>query len=161
MIRFKVGKKYSREDVGYVCYPKEGRPKGGDWDTGYVRFNNNLIIFMNIGIPGRTGHDFPNDFNPETNEITWFGKPNSHANQPTFKKLLSGELIPHFFARWKIGNKFTYLGKGKILQHEDHFFTKEGRTIKVLLRRETKNKCIFLKFFARFFRNGYQRHSIE
>ena len=66
MIRFKVGKKYSREDVGYVCYPKEGRPKGGDWDTGYVRFNNNLIIFMNIGIPGRTGHDFPNDFNLET-----------------------------------------------------------------------------------------------
>ena len=72
-----------------ACYPKEGI-KGGDWDTGYVRFNNNLIIFMNIGIPGRTWPDFPNDFNPETNKITWFGKPNSHANQPTFKSCFLG-----------------------------------------------------------------------
>ena len=135
MIRFKVGKKYSREDIGYVCYPIEGRPKGGDWDTGYVRFEDNLIIFMNIGIPGKTGHDFPNDFNPKTDEITWFGKPNTHLNQPTFKKLISGGLKPYFFARWSHNDKFTFLGNGKILNIED-CITGEGKSVKILLKRK-------------------------
>ena len=33
---------------------------------------------MNIGIPGKTGHDFDNYFDEEKNTIIWFGKPNSH-----------------------------------------------------------------------------------
>ena len=65
MIPLKLAK-YSREDIGFVCY--QMKETGGDWDTG-CWVNNNLIIFMNIGIPGRTGHDFPNDFNPETMKL--------------------------------------------------------------------------------------------
>jgi hypothetical protein len=49
---------------------------------------------MNIGVPGRTGHDFDNQFNSKSNSIIWFGKPNSHSKQPTFKKLLKGETTP-------------------------------------------------------------------
>ena len=90
---------------------------------------------MNIGIPGKTGHDFPNDFNPKTNEITWFGKPNSHAKQPTFKKLLSGELIPYFFARQSHNDKFTFLGNGNILKIED-CITDEGNSVKILVKRK-------------------------
>ena len=45
---FKKGSTYSRKDVGWILLPEEGRPAGGDWDTGYVRVNEKLIIFMNI-----------------------------------------------------------------------------------------------------------------
>ena len=58
-LEFKKGSKYSRKDIGWVCFPDKGRPPPrGDWDTGYVRVEDNLIIFMNIGVPGTTEHDF-------------------------------------------------------------------------------------------------------
>ena len=59
---FKIGSKYSRKDVGEIYFPGKGRAKGGDWDTGYVRVQNDLIIFMNIDIPSTTGHDFDNKY---------------------------------------------------------------------------------------------------
>ncbi len=49
---FKKGSQYSRKDVGWVLLPETGRPAGGDWDTGYVRVDDKLIIFMNIGVSG-------------------------------------------------------------------------------------------------------------
>ena len=55
---------------------------------------------MNIGIPGKTGHDFDNYFDEQNNTITWFGKPNAHSKQPTFKKLSS----MHFYS-WQKGLK--------------------------------------------------------
>ena len=59
--KFKVGSFYSRNDAWKIFYPDKGeRPKGGIWDTGYAREGINLLIFMNIGIPGSTGHDFSN-----------------------------------------------------------------------------------------------------
>ena len=95
-LEFKKGSKYSRKDIGWVCFPDKGRPAGGDWDTGYVRVEDNLIIFMNIGVPGTTEHDFDNYYDHSKGVIVWYGKPKSHSNQPTFKKLLSGEMT-HIF----------------------------------------------------------------
>ena len=61
--KFKVGSFYSRNDAWKIFYPDKGeRPKGGNWDTGYVREGVNLLIFMNIGVPGSTGHDFSNEY---------------------------------------------------------------------------------------------------
>ena len=51
---------------------------------------------MNIGVPGSTGHDFSNKYDEEKEIITWFGKPNAHSGQPTFEKLLNGDLVPLF-----------------------------------------------------------------
>ena len=133
VLNFKRGSSYSRKDIGNICYPGVGRPAGGTWDTGYVRFENNLIIFMNIGIPGRTGHDFNNQFDHKTNTIIWYGKPNSHSNQPTFKKLFNGELTPHFFARWDTKSKFIYLGIGSIINFDDNVQTKQGNAIRLVL----------------------------
>ena len=135
---FKIGSKYSRKDVGEIYFPGEGRPKGGAWDTGYVRVQNDLIIFMNIDIPGTTGHDLDNKYDEENGTITWFGKPKSHSSQPTFKKLLSREYTPHFFARWDNKPTFKYLGIGNIIKYEDGYETKDGKgnpstTIKVVL----------------------------
>lgn len=135
---FKQGSKYTRKDVGEIYFPGIGRPKGGNWDTGYVRVEDDLIVFINIGIAGRTGHDFDNQFDPENDTITWFGKPNTHKNQSIFAKLLSGELTPHFFARWDQKPEFTYLGIGHIISMEDGYPTVDGKgnpaeTVKVLL----------------------------
>jgi hypothetical protein len=70
-LEFKKGSKYSRKDIGWVCYPDKGRPAGGDWDTGYVRVEDNLIIFMNIGVPGTTEHDFDNHYDHSKGVIVW------------------------------------------------------------------------------------------
>ena len=117
---FKKGSKYSRKDIGWVCYPDKGRPAGGDWDTGYVRVEDNLIVFMNIGVPGTTDHDFDNHFDSSKGVIVWYGKPKSHSGQPTFQKILSGEMTPHFFARWDNKDpEFTYLGIGRVVSFKD------------------------------------------
>lgn len=132
-LEFKRGSTYTRKSVGEICYPGIGRPKGGNWDTGYVGVENNLIIFMNIGVPGRTGHDFDNEFNEQTNTITWYGKPKSHSKQPQISKLLTGELTPHFFARWNQNDPWTYLGIGNIIDFVDDAPTKQGPAIKLRL----------------------------
>ena len=132
-LEFKRGSIYTRKSIGEICFPGVGRPAGGSWDTGYVSVENNLIIFMNIGIAGRTGHDFDNKFDKENNIITWYGKPNTHSKQPTFKKLVEGRTIPHFFARWDQRPEFTYLGVGSILGFQDEVYTKEGSTIELKL----------------------------
>lgn len=130
---FKRGSKYTRKSIGEICYPGIGRPAGGNWDTGYVRVEDNLIIFMNIGVPGRTGHDFDNKFEEETNTIIWYGKPNTHSEQPTFRNLLEGKITPHFFARWDQKPEFTYLGIGLVNSFKDGAQTKEGNAIELKL----------------------------
>lgn len=115
--------------------PETGRPKGGSWDTGYVTVGDELIVFMNIGVPGKTQHDFDNAFDEDTGVITWFGKPNTHSRQPLFQKLLNKELTGHFFARWDNKDpQFTYLGIGSIVEYDDEAETKSGiKAIKLLL----------------------------
>jgi transposase len=132
-LNFKIGSIYTRKSIGEVCFPGIGRPAGGNWDTGYVSVEDNLIIFMNIGVQGRTGHDFDNKFNKKTNEITWYGKPNTHSKQPTFKKLLEGKTTPHFFARWNQKPDFTYLGVGSVIDFKDSVQTNEGNAIELKL----------------------------
>jgi len=132
---FKKGSQYTRKDIGWIVLPETGRPKGGSWDTGYVTVDEQLIVFMNIGVPGKTAHDFDNDFDEESELITWFGKPNTHSGQPTFQKLINKELKPHFFARWdNTDPKFTYLGVGAVVNYDDEAETKSGiKAIKILL----------------------------
>ena len=136
-VSFKKGSEYSRDDIHFLYfgkpYPKIGT---GNWTTGYVqpKGSNDLIIFMNIGVPGKTGHDFDNKFDPETNTITWYGKPKTHSAQPTFQKLFSKKLIPHFFARWDAKNiKFLYLGTGSFINFQDNAETKQGPAIKTIV----------------------------
>ena len=129
-LSFKRGGIYTRKSIGEICFPGVGRPKGGNWDTGYVRVENNLLIFMNIGVAGRTGHNFDNFFDQKNNTITWFGKPNAHSEQDTFINLLSGKYTPHFFARYESNNpEFVYLGVGAIINFKDNVQTQHGKTI--------------------------------
>lgn len=124
---FKRGVTYKRDEIALMARP-DSPPHGGDWTTGYARIENDLYVFMNIGIPGRTGHNFDNHFDPQTGTLIWFGKPNSKSEHPTFQKLLSGELRPLFFARWDQNAPFTFLGTGGIASFEDGFVTQQGHS---------------------------------
>ena len=119
---FKKGSEYTRNEIHSLYFRKPvPRVGSGMWNTGYVQppGHNDFLVFMNIDVAGKTGHDFPNQYNEEDRIITWYGKPNSNSQQPTFQKLINKELVPHFFARWDTNSPFTYLGIGKILKIED------------------------------------------
>jgi len=138
-MEFKKGSTYTRNDI-HKLYKGKDIPKvgTGNWTTGYVREGDELIVFMNIDVPGTTGHDFPNRYDSVNKTITWYGKPGSNSKQPTFQKLFNNEMIPHFFARWDSRDPFVYLGEGKIVSHRDGYPTKKldgspAETIEVIL----------------------------
>lgn len=122
-MEFEKNSLYTRENIWQKYHPNLGeKPKGGNWDTGYTTEGSDLLIFMNIGDAGRTGHDYANEYEPKSEIVTWFGKTSSHSNQPIFKKLLDGSLKPNFFARWNSSDtKFKYLGSGKIIDFTDNY----------------------------------------
>ena len=119
-MEFKKGSTYTRDQIHMLYFgqpvPKTGT---GNWTSGYVRVENELIVFININIPGTTGHDFPNHYDKKNKTIVWYGKPDTHSGQPTFQKLINGELTPHFFARWDTTDPFSYLGIGNVVSHSD------------------------------------------
>ena len=122
---FKRGSEYTRDEIGQIVRP-QNPPKGGDWTTGYARINNDLFVFMNIGVAGRTGHDFENHYDEKSQTLIWFSKPNKKSSNPLFQKILSGELTPYFFARWTQKPPFTFLGTGTIVNFEDGYETPQG-----------------------------------
>ena len=81
---------------------------------------------------GRTGHDFPNKYDSDSGTIEWFGKPNAHSAQPTFRELFR-QLAPQFFVRWDSKNvNWLYLGTAQIQDYEDNVDVPFiGKTIKV------------------------------
>ena len=146
---FKIGSNYSRKDVGFVLHPKEGRTAGGNWDTGYVTVEDKLIIFMNMGVPGKTGHNYNNSYDDEKKEITWYGKTKSHSGAGIFKKLFSGELTPHYFARWNPKDpNFIYLGVGTVVSFKDNVPCEDGKgnpSFAIELKLRIKNSDEVLK----------------
>ena len=122
---FKRGSTYTREDIANIVRPNNP-PRGGDWTTGYARIEDELFIFMNIGVAGRTGHDFENHYDEKSGTLVWFSKPNKHSSNPLFQRLIYGDLTPYFFARWNQKPPFTFLGNGSILNFEDGYKTPQG-----------------------------------
>lgn len=122
---FKRGAEYTRKQIGHIVRP-DNPPKGGNWDTGYATLGSDLFVFMNIGVPGRTGHDFENHYDEKTKTIVWFSKPNKHSSNPLFQKILSGELTIYFFARWDHNPPFTFLGTGNVISFEDGYKSPQG-----------------------------------
>lgn len=140
MNRFIEGNLYSRKQVWSYFRLDTPYPNGGPWATVYVVEGKNLIAFSNINSPGRTGHDFPNSFDEISNTMIWFGKPNAHSEQPTFRSLFKGDLNLLMFARWD--NKstlFSYLGQPSITKFvNDISVSQSVRTIKLELKFNSK-----------------------
>lgn len=105
---FQVGEKYARVDVADAIGMPESR-RGGNWHTGYDRWNGEFFIFCNIGIAGRTGHDYANRwYGPN---LIWYGKSRTTASDPEIQDLTSGRYPVHIFWRCDDRAPFTYAGR--------------------------------------------------
>ena len=89
MLTFTVGQTYSRADVKE--HAGVGRDtQGGQWVAGIVEHDGEFLIFANVGVPGRTGHDYPNRW--EGNHFH-----GSHQNRSTSE--VTGQYGSDSFAR--------------------------------------------------------------
>lgn len=107
---FIVGRQYRRRDVFRVIGVPEDT-KGGNWDTGYNRHGDDWFIFCNIGKPGRTGHDYNNEFVGA--DLVWYGKTQSKLHHPTIQSMLKLGGRVYVFARENNQEPFTYVGAGR------------------------------------------------
>lgn len=99
---------YSRKSVAQALGLPEDVTDGGPWTTGYVEVGGDFYLFVNIGVPGRTGHDYGNRWDGK--DLIWFGKTGSRLGQPQIERLLSGLHQVHVFWRADDRVPFTYAG---------------------------------------------------
>lgn len=105
-----VGVHYTRAEVAAVIDLPASKARGGDWATGYTFQNGAWFIFSSVGIPGRTGHDYQNEF--DGMNFIWWGKSKTRLNQAQISNLLSGKHPVYIFARSEERASFRFLGIG-------------------------------------------------
>lgn len=113
---FIVGRTYQRKDVYRVLGIPE-TTKGGNWDTGYNKYKDDWFIFCNIGVAGRTGHEYNNQFVGD--ELAWLGKNHSKLENPSIKSLIAPVGKVYIFTRKSNKAPFMYAGIGKAKSVED------------------------------------------
>jgi hypothetical protein len=102
-----VGQTYTRVTVQQAI----GEPNPshqGKWGTGYTEHDGSFYIFANIGGAGRTGHDYPNEWDGDV--LHWCAKTGTHRDQPSMKRLLADGTKCHIFTRHHDRDPFTYHG---------------------------------------------------
>jgi hypothetical protein len=107
-VSFEVGELYSRDDVAERVGLPLDRRKGGDWATGYSEWDGAAYIFANVGVAGRTGHDYANHWDGDV--LTWSGKNNSSRGQARIERIISNIQPVHIFWREADRQPFTYAG---------------------------------------------------
>jgi 5-methylcytosine-specific restriction protein A len=113
---YQIGALYSRKDL-YESLAIPFSKQGGDWLNGYHRHGSDYYIFCNIGLPGRTGHDYPNQWDGD--RLIWHGKGKSHFNQMSIRDLISKDFRVFVFYRADDRAPFTFAGIGNPLPHLD------------------------------------------
>ena len=76
--------------------------------TGYDEWNGEYFVFCNIGIAGRSGHDYANRWDGK--ELVWFAKGRNRLGQREIEELVSGEFPVHLFWRAADRAPFAYAG---------------------------------------------------
>ncbi len=104
---FVVGERYKKAEIYQVCRVPEKRQKG-NWNTGYHNYEGDWFIFCNVGVAGRTGHDYANRFVGEN--LHWYGKTTSSKNQPAIQSMLHPEGFIYLFHREADREPFTFAG---------------------------------------------------
>tara|TARA_B100000963_G_scaffold162079_1_gene140930 strand:+ start:518 stop:1333 length:816 start_codon:yes stop_codon:yes gene_type:complete len=120
MFKLKKGSEYSRREVYQTITDSEKSPSYHFLQTGYGRVDEDMFLFINFDFKGEGGHIFPNEFNKEEELLTWYGKKETHSEQPLMRNLINGSYTPYCFGRWDSDSKFTFLGIGKILDYKNN-----------------------------------------
>lgn len=109
---FREGADYTRNDVfGVVGVAPH---TGGPWYTGYTSYGLDWFIFCNVGISGRTGHDYENHFVGD--DLVWSAKTNTHLRQPGIQELLNCTGRVYLFYREGQRDPFTFAGTARPLE---------------------------------------------
>lgn len=111
---YTVGLQYKRIDL-YELLEIPKTKQRGDWLNGYHRHGKDYYIFCTIGMPGRTGHDYPNRWDGE--RLIWYGKGKSKFKNPAIRNLVSGDYQVFIFYREKNRGAFTFAGVGRAVPH--------------------------------------------
>ncbi|MBV8251940.1 MAG: DUF3427 domain-containing protein [Chitinophaga sp.] len=98
---------YTKADIYRLLQVPSAKQKGS-WNTGYTKYEHNIYLFVNIGVPGRSGHDYDNHW--ENEDLVWYGKTNSHKDQPLIREMLEHECPVHLFTREHDRDAFKYIG---------------------------------------------------
>ncbi len=113
---FEVGKSYTKEDI-YRIFEVSAARRGGNWNTGYTKYEGYWFIFSNIGTPGRTGHDYGDRL--ENGRLSWFGKTKSHIGQESIADMVSKTSVVLIFYRRESRSPYTFAGVGKASEVRD------------------------------------------
>lgn len=115
-IFFEVGVQYTRNDIYNILQvPKEIRR--GNWETGYNKYNEDWFIFSNIGVPGRTGHDYDNYWLGD--EFVWHGKTGSKISHDSIQSMLNPNGNIYLFTRDSNRSPFTFEGNVRVKSYKD------------------------------------------
>src|SRR5687768_16969497 len=113
---FSEFQQYTKGDI-YRLLEVPADKQHGAWDTGYRKYNGDIFIFANIGIAGRTGHDYDNHW--EGSDLVWYGKTTSHIAQPLIQYMIKGEGKVYIFTRTDDRQPFTFQVEAKAKSYID------------------------------------------
>lgn len=112
MQMFKINYSYTKKDI-YRILDVPVEQQKGSWDTGYRSYDDNIFIFSNIGVPGRTGSDYNNYWDGEL--FVWEAKTNSNRDQPLIKKMISRQGVNNIYLFTRIDNSLPFTFEGSIV----------------------------------------------
>jgi len=114
--QFKVGEKYTRNDIYRICKVPANK-QGGNWNTGYNRYGDDWFLFVNIGEAKDEKYNYDNRF--EGDDLVWYGKNGSKLEHPSIQSLIHPKGNVHIFYREQPKGPFIYTGKGVVKSVKD------------------------------------------
>ncbi len=109
---FQESKTYTRKQVWAALGKTEAETKGGAYATGYAWVGDTCVVFANVGVAGRTGHDYANTM--VGSEFIWWSKSNRTLASPEVKKIISGSGKILVFYRTEDRDPWTYWGEAAV-----------------------------------------------
>ncbi|MES2786145.1 MAG: HNH endonuclease [Pseudomonadota bacterium] len=114
---FSVGAEYHRRAVKEQVGAGKATNRGGPWDTGLVSFLGAHFIFCNIGVAGKTGHNYGNFWAGD--DLDWSGSTTSHKGQLSIKSITQSDAEVHVFYRNDSNDPFAYAGRATAVDVSD------------------------------------------
>ena len=115
--QFTVGAEYQRRAIKEQVGAGKATEKGGPWDTGLASFKGAHFIFCNVGVAGKTGHNYGNFWAGD--DLDWSGATTSHKDQPSIRAIGAPGAEVHVFYRNDSADPFTYAGLGTAVDVSD------------------------------------------
>ena len=157
---FTVNEKYSKIDIYRILNVPIDKRKGS-WNTGYVKYKENIFIFANVGVSGRTGVNHNNYWDGD--ELIWQAKQNAKMDQPLIKSILSSKSVL-VFTRTNSRDPFTFEGNGKAKEYSHKIpikvrwsFEEIDSPIDAVIAEEIRGENLYEGAFKTIKINKYER----